>query len=374
MALTHIPPNSVPHSPTQLHVLISRLVDNLVNIRDQDGRFLLKLDDGRVIDTKGWNDWEWTHGVGLYGLLQYHQLTHDAHSREVIERWFADRFAAGTPTKNVNTMAAMLTLAHLYEQTGDSRYRPYLEVWAEWVMHDMPRTDEGGLQHIVFNSENPQQLWDDTLMMCVLPLAKIGLVLGRPAYVEEAKRQFLLHIKYLGDTRTGLWFHGWTFDGRHNFARALWARGNSWVTIAIPEFIELLDLPPGDALREHLLGTLQAQVDALCRHQDSASGLWHTLIDDPTSYVESSAAAGFAYGMLKGVRKRYLDPACLPHALRAVNGVIDQIDAQGELRNVSFGTAMGDTLQFYKDIALTSMPYGQAMAMLCLTEFLHHYI
>lgn len=60
-------------------------------------------------------------------------------------------------------------------------------------------------------------------MMTVLPLAKIGLVLHKPEYVEEAKRQFLIHIHYLSDRRTGLWFHGWTFeDGGHNFAGALW--------------------------------------------------------------------------------------------------------------------------------------------------------
>lgn len=75
-------------------------------------------------------------------------------------------------------------------------------------MYDMPRTEEGGLQHITYLVENRQQLWDDTLMMTVLPLTKIGLVLGRPEYIEEAKRQFLLHIKYLADLRTGLWFHG----------------------------------------------------------------------------------------------------------------------------------------------------------------------
>ena len=92
-------------------------------------------------------------------------------------------------------------------------------------MDGLPRTEESGFQHIVFNSENPQQLWDDTLMMSVLPLAKIGQLLGRPQYVEEARRQFMLHVKYLVDRKTGLWFHGWTFDGRHNFAeRAVGAR------------------------------------------------------------------------------------------------------------------------------------------------------
>lgn len=39
---------------------IELLIDNLVDIEDQSGKFLLRLADGRVIDTKGWNDWEWT--------------------------------------------------------------------------------------------------------------------------------------------------------------------------------------------------------------------------------------------------------------------------------------------------------------------------
>src|ERR1044071_10383038 len=100
-------------------------------------------------------------------------------------------------------------------------------------MKGVPRREKGGSKHIVFNWVNEQQMWDDTLMMSVMPLAKIGKLLGRPRYVEEARRQFMLHIKYLVDRRSGLWFHGWTFDGRHHFANALWARGNCWVTIAI---------------------------------------------------------------------------------------------------------------------------------------------
>ena len=30
---------------------IDRVIDNLIHIRDTDGSFLLRLDDGRVIDT-----------------------------------------------------------------------------------------------------------------------------------------------------------------------------------------------------------------------------------------------------------------------------------------------------------------------------------
>ncbi len=352
---------------------IQLLIANLVDIKDTSGEFLLRLEDGRVIDTKGWNDWEWTHGIGLYGIYKYYELTRDARCLAIMRGWFTERFRAGTPTKNINTVAPLLTLAYLYEEFGDRTYLPHLDTWAEWVMRGLPRTEEGGFQHIVFNSENPQQLWDDTLMMSVLPLAKIGKLLGRPEYLEEARRQFLVHIKYLVDRRTGLWFHGWTFQGRHNFAAARWARGNCWVTIAIPEFIELLDLPPGDSLRSFLLDTHEAQIRALAEHQD-ASGLWHTLIDDPGSYLEASATAGFAYGILKSVRKGYIDQRYEIVGVRALRGVLANISADGELRNVSFGTAMGSDLDFYRKIPLTSMPYGQALAILCLGEFKRAFI
>lgn len=360
-------------SSQELHQLINKLVDNLVNITDETGEFLLRLDDGRVIDTKGWAGWEWTHGVGLYGIHQYYRQTGDDRLRAIIDDWFNDRFAEGSTTRNVNTVCPFLTLAYRYEETRDPRWLPYLESWADWIMHDMPRTDMRGLQHITLAEENHQQLWDDTLMMTVLPLAKIGKLLNRPDYIEEAKYQFMLHIQHLMDKETGLWFHGWTFDGHHNFANARWARGNSWLTIVIPEFVELLELPEGDATRRYLQQVLSRQLEALEKCQDE-SGLWHTLLDDPNSYLEASATAGFAFGMLKAARRRCADPRYIAVAEKAIKGLISRINKDGELTQVSFGTGMGKDLDFYRQIPLTSMPYGQAMAILCLVEYLHVYL
>ena len=126
-----------------------------------------------------------------------HEITGDEEALRVALAWYKDRFEIGT-LKNVNTMSPLLTAAYFHE-SKHADYRVHLDSWAEWVMYDMPRTEEGGLQHITYLEDNYQQLWDDTLMMSVLPLTKIGLVLGRPHYVEEAKRQFLLHVKYLAD-------------------------------------------------------------------------------------------------------------------------------------------------------------------------------
>jgi unsaturated rhamnogalacturonyl hydrolase len=373
-AVKHSPLLRAPErfiSRVELQKMVHLLTDNLINITDETGAFLLRLDDGRVIDTKGWAGWEWTHGVGLYGMWQYYDQTGETTVRDIIDSWFTARLAEGT-TKNVNTMAPFLTLACRYEETGDRALLPWLDSWAEWAMREMPRTPHGGMQHVTLAEENHHQLWDDTLMMTVLPLTKIGLLLGRPHYVSEATFQFLTHVAYLMDRETGLWFHGWSFDGNHNFAKARWARGNSWLTMVIPDFLELVDLPESDPVRRFLIEVLDAQVAALAELQDS-SGMWHTLLDDPSSYLEASATAGFAYGILKAVRKGYLDREYAAVAEKAIRAVISNISGDGELQQVSFGTGMGSDLDFYREIPRTSMPYGQAMAILCLAEYLRTY-
>ncbi|MFV0466906.1 MAG: glycoside hydrolase family 105 protein [Lachnospiraceae bacterium] len=347
---------------------IDLLLTNLTIIKDTKGEYLLDF-DGLKVDDKSWCVWNWPQGVGLYGIYKNYRLTKNKHALDVVNEWFDARMKEGAPPKNVNTMAPILTMAYLYEDTRDTKYKTSLEQWADWVMYDMPRTEGRGLQHETYGPSNTNQLWDDTLMMTVLPLAKIGVLLDRPEYIEEAKQQFLIHIKYLQDKKSGLWYHGWTFEGKHNFAEAFWARGNCWLTIAIPEIIAILDLQKGDFFREFLIEVLREQVEALAKYQDE-SGLWHTLINDDSSYLESSATAGFAYGILKAVHKRYLDKEFEEVAFRAIKGLLEKIDEHGEVQSVSIGTGMGDTLDFYKNIGMTAMPYGQSLTILCLTELL----
>jgi len=74
------------------------------------------------------------------------------------------------------------------------------------------------------------------------------------------------------------------------------------------------------------------------------------------------------------VRKRYVSKDYQEMGIRALKGVLANIDDKGELQQVSFGTPVFDTLQGYKDIPLTSMPYGQSLAILALGEFQRAFI
>jgi len=313
------------------------------------------------------SNWEWSQAVGLYGLWQYYEMTDDTDLLDRIIQWYENNIKKGLPDRNVNTTAPMLTLAFIAEKTGNEEYIKLCRDWAKWVMYDLKRTEEGGIQHVVSGMDNDQQLWDDTLFMTVLFLAKAGVMFDIKEYVDEAVKQFLIHIKYLYDRKTGFWYHGWTFNGRHNFANALWARGNCWYTCVVVDFLEITGI--NGYIREHLVDTLLSQIEALESVQ-TESGAFRTLLNDENSYIEISATAGFAYGILKSVRKGLIDKKYAEIGVKAVKAVIDNIAEDGTVLNVSYGTGMGMVLKDYTDIPLCPMVYGQALTILALKEYM----
>lgn len=317
-------------------------------------------------DIRKYQFWEWTQGVGLFGYWKMFQATEDQTYLSVLTRYYERQFAIGLPAKNVNTVTPMLALSFLAEYLNNDRYLMICREWADWIVKDFPRTREGGFQHITSDSVNEGELWDDTLFMTVLFLANMGRILKEETYIQEARYQFLVHAKYLCDKVTGLWYHGWTFKENNNFSGAFWGRGNCWITAVIPEFLEIC--PCDESLKRFLTQLLEQQAEALVEYQE-ADGMWHTLIDDKTSYVEASATCGFAYGLLKAVHTGLLDQKYEEAAMKPLEAILNYTDEEGVLGQVSYGTPMGrKDKQFYKDIPLKPMPYGQALAMLYLLE------
>lgn len=332
--------------------------------------------------------WEWTQGVGLFGLwkLFCKEMEKNGNNKHLpagqkqppspagreylatLRGYYDRQLSIGFPAMNVNTAAPYLTMSFLAEYTREEKYMEPCKKAVSEIMGAFPRTKEGGFQHKTSDSQNEQELWDDTLYMTVLFLANMGRILGDRAMVEEAQYQFLLHEKYLCDRGSGLWYHGWTFLGNHHFAGAFWGRGNCWVTMAIPEFLAIV--PEDGAVRRMFVQCLLRQVESLKKYQDK-NGMWHTLVDDADSYVEASATCGFAYGILKAVKDGLVDPSYQELAIKALPAILDCISEDGIVNKVSYGTPMGRTdRDFYKQIPLKPMPYGQALAMLFLSELI----
>ncbi len=339
---------------------------------DEDEEFMKNLQSKNLAgdDPKLYRYWEWTQGVGLYGLWKMYSKLHDKEALDILLSYYKRQIGIGFPAKNINTTAPLLALSFVYEYDKENKafYENLMDEWAYYLMTGLPKTEEGGFQHLTSDTLNHGELWDDTLFMAVLFLANRGKTTGNKKWVEEAKYQFLLHARYLSDKKTGLWYHGFTFIGRHNFAEAFWGRGNSWITMAIPELFSILSLDYAE--KKILEGYLMSQIAALCKYQDE-SGMWHTLVDDKTSYLEASATAGFGYGILKAYEQKIVGEDARDAALKAVKPIIDFVSFDGVLGMVSYGTPMGrESKDFYKEIPLRPMPYGQSMAMLFLIQYL----
>lgn len=355
-------------SATEIEKKLNKVVDRMMVLKNSgmEEKFPVSLID---IDC-----WEWPQGVGLFGLYKYYEISKREDVLAFLLRWFDDRLAEGISEKNVNTTAPMLTLTYLYELTGDEAYYKLIEEWVRWIMDDkgLIRTGDDAFQHMITGDANDGEILIDTIFMTLLFLARAGKILGRPDCIDEANYQILIHIKCLFDKKKGLFYHGFNFDFNHNYGEVYWNRGNSWYTSGIMEYLNEHTIDAG--IKRYLLNVYEDQVKAYQKYVDPTQGLWHTVIDDPTSYIETSGSAGVLFGMMQGVRLGILKGGEYRELIeKAMENILKYIDSDGTVLNVSYGTPIGDSAEFYKEIPICPMTYGQALMILTLQEAMQSY-
>lgn len=318
--------------------------------------------------------WEWPQGVGIFGLYRYYSVSGNRKILDFLIRWFDDRIEEGILERNVNTTAPMLTLTYLYEITGNPVYLTFIKDWSDWIMEDQKliRTGDGCFQHMITGDPNDGEILIDTIFMTVLFLARAGVVLKRQEYIDEANYQIMQHIKYLLNKEEGLFYHGFNFNRNDNYGKVMWGRGNSWYTVAVLELLEMTEIDA--AVKRHFLTVYRNQAQALKRYSDQNNALWHTVIDDETSYIEISASAGFLCGIMHGVRMGVLPREEYDAMIcKGLEHLLTYIEDDGTVRNVSYGTPIGESREFYREIPCCPMTYGQALVILALQEAMMYF-
>lgn len=366
-------------------VIIRKLdlvIDKLMNLGGPENEAELAAGGGEAIGyfkrDFGIREWDWPQGVGLYGLIKVMKCLDRTEYREFLYQWYKDNLARGLGSRNINTTTPLLTLVELNEYYQDKEFETLCLDWADWLMNCLPRTEERGFQHVTSaNGDrlgvrlNENELWIDTIFMTVLFLNKMGQKYHRQDWIDESIHQILVHIKYLCDKKSGLFYHGWTFSGRSNFGGIFWCRGNSWFTAGILDYIDMFGGTMNAGMKEYVLDTYKGQVKAL-RKLQGPNGLWHTVLDDPDSYEEVSGSAAITAGILRGIQLGILGDEYLDPAMRAIDGILANIAADGTVLNVSAGTAMGGDAEHYKNILIAPMAYGQSLTILALVRALEY--
>jgi rhamnogalacturonyl hydrolase YesR len=210
---------------------------------------------------------------------------------------------------------------HAAQLTGDRALAGAWKRMLAFLTHDAPRTQDGTLHHLTTRP----QVWVDSIYMAPPFLAAAGAP-------QEAVRQIegMRRLLWLPDKQ--LYAHQWD-DGTQAFLRAdCWGVGNGWAAAGITRVRR--SLPEGMTEESaHLEGYIQEVVDGCLAHQ-RADGLYHDVIDDPSTFVETNLAQMLAYTIYRGVQGGWLDVAYLERADRMRQAAHAKVDRRGWVQGV----------------------------------------
>jgi unsaturated rhamnogalacturonyl hydrolase len=114
-------------------------------------------------------------------------------------------------------------------------------------------------------------------------------------------------------------------------------------------------------------GALGDQLSSLVRLQ-SPKGLWRTVLNDDTSYEETSASSGIAAALTI-----YAHPLHQNYMAKAYEGILANIDEDGSVRNVSAGTAVMYSVDDYKVISKKRVQgWGQGLTLAYLVALIQN--
>ncbi|WP_405117231.1 glycoside hydrolase family 88 protein [Paenibacillus sp. FSL K6-1217] len=313
--------------------------------------------------------WDWVPGVGVISLLEYGTVAGKGEVIEYLLHWVGRNKQQAEGVRVINSLAPYAVFPELYRLTGDPWYLSTAQEIAGWILESAPRTREGALEHTVTEAvEFPEQVWADTVYMAVLFLARLAGLTGDRELAAAAVQQTLLHLRLLQDPATGLLFHGWNSGAGSHMSAARWARANAWVTLAVPEIVA--GTGSLTAVPQELYNRYRRLASAL-RQAQGAGGLWHTVLDRPDYYGETSASAGIACGFLKAVKSGLLENSYLESVEVALAKILPLIREDGEVQGVSGGTPVMPSIEAYNRIERYPAVYGQGLVMQLLTEALN---
>ncbi len=310
--------------------------------------------------------WNWSCGVAYYGIGKAWEVTGNREYIDFLVKWVEKYLEIGLPPMMVNACAMGHTMLTLYEATGDSQYLDLALMKAEYLKKDAVRFEDGVLQHTVSEDNDfPEQAWADTLFMAAYFLLRLGFKLDNKEYIDDALKQYYWHEEYLQDNRTNLFYHAWDNIRKDHLSGIYWARANAWAAYTMAQAYKMLN--PFMPMWMQIGGALGDQLSALVRLQ-SPEGMWHTILDDETSYLETSASAGIGAALAV-----YAHPLHQKQIARAYQGIVSNIDTDGSVRNVSAGTAVMLCAEDYKLVPKKrAQGWGQGLTLAFLAALLQN--
>jgi unsaturated rhamnogalacturonyl hydrolase len=200
------------------------------------------------------------------------------------------------------------------------------------------------------------RFWIDDMYMITLLQAQAYRSTKDTAYINRAAREMVVYLHRL-QKPNGLFYHA-------EDVPFFWGRGNGWMAAGMTELLS--SLPVKSADRIEILKAYKNMMSSLLQYQ-TTDGMWRQLLDDASSWPETSCTGMFTYAMITGVKSGWLNEKVYGAAARkgwlALTGYLN---ADGNVREICEGTNKRNDRQYYLDRKrITGDMHGQAPILWC---------
>ena len=230
---------------------------------------------------------------------------------------------------NLDNINGAKNLITLYQLTKKKKYRKAAAKIFQQIL-EQPRTNEGNFWH---KDIYPNQVWLDGLYMALPYYMEYEVLYHKSQNIDDVYNQFFNVYKYMRDSETGLYYHGYDSsksifwaNKETGLSQNFWLRSLGWYSMSLLDTLN----KAGDKGSENwnkLKNIFIELCKSMLKFQDE-SGMWWQVPNYPNrgkNYLETSGTAIYAYSLLKGYRTGILEDAIYRDAgKKAFEGICDK--------------------------------------------------
>jgi rhamnogalacturonyl hydrolase YesR len=238
----------------------------------------------------------WEQGVLTQALLEAGDMdTVIWLAKEAAHRQLSDGRAAsiGADSGVTDPCANGEGLLSAYKYCGDKTLKTSVDKLLEWAIHGAPRNSDGIVYHIL----DTKQFWVDTLYM----LPPFLCVCGE---FDEALKQINGNWNALYNTSHHMLSHKWDDEKQEYLRAAAWGVGNGWALAGLARVIDTLPASYSEAKELNILRVSELLDTILPFMRED--GMFHDVIDDSNTFVDTNSAQMFAYTIFRGIKNGWL--------------------------------------------------------------------
>jgi rhamnogalacturonyl hydrolase YesR len=266
----------------------------------------------------------WEQGVAMQALLELGEeelvllMAKDAVLRQSEDGRLAMLGEEFALTDACSPAEAVLSAA---KKTGDRVFQHAFDKLLEYIEKKAPRNPDG----IIYHFTNIPQIWSDATYMLPPFLA----VAGR---FKEAVRQIEGIREVLWNPEKKLLSHMWDSEKKAFARKDCWGVGNGWSAAGVTRVLRALP-DTMQAEKKVLISYVQDIIDGCLKHTRSDS-LFHNIVDNPQSFVETNLAQMLSYSIYRGISGGWINRTYKEHADRMRAAAHAKVDALGLVQGV----------------------------------------